>query len=74
MDFPSLDTAIDHLTYQIQSLSWDDLPSKLETNEKQARKASSLVFIGRLLAKKALNKPSLLETICKVWDFAYFRC
>lgn len=53
MDFLSLADAIDPLTHQIQSLSWDDLPSKLEPNEEQAHHAPSLVLIGCLVAKKS---------------------
>lgn len=65
-----MEATIDRITHQTQSLSWDGLPSKLQSNEEKAKIASSLVLIGILVAKKALNKPSLLEMIRKVWDFA----
>lgn len=63
MVFPSLKDAIDELSQETQSLSWEDLPSKLQPDEECARHASSLILIGRLVTKKAPNKPSLLETI-----------
>lgn len=65
-----MEATIDRITHQAQSLSWDGLPLKLQSNEEKAKIASSLVLIRILVAKKALNKPSLPEMIRKVWDFA----